>query len=137
MIVNTPEHTVRATAEKFKGTHIHVLLWPSYALLCVCWFKISVSRNALMFVAGAWQTLSSAGLQSVVKNQAAILWEGLSTSYPEVDLYVAVKRMVVDVQRQSELSFFLDVRSLQQGQAVCVQLPPDWGDAEAAESQKD
>lgn len=47
------------------------------------------------------------------------------TSHPEVDLYVAVEWVVVDVQRQRELSLFLDVRSLKQSQTVRVQLPRD------------
>lgn len=58
------------------------------------------------------------------------LWDYWCTSHPEVDLYVAVEWVVVDVQRQSELSVFLDVRCLKQSQTVRVQLPPDWNDRE-------
>lgn len=39
-------------------------------------------------------------------------------SHPKVDLHIAVERVVVDVQRQSELSFFLDMRSLKQSETV-------------------
>lgn len=49
----------------------------------------------------------------------------LCTSHPKVDLYVAVERVVVDIQRQSELNSFLDMRSLEKSQTVWVQLPPD------------
>ena len=49
-----------------------------------------------------------------------------SVSHPKVDLHIAEERVVVDVQRQGELSLFLDVRSLKKSQTVWVQLPPDW-----------
>lgn len=61
-----------------------------------------------------------------------ICWNGADcdtvhkcTAHPEVDLNVAVEWVVVDVQRQSELSLFLDMRSLKKSQTVGVQLPPD------------
>lgn len=58
-------------------------------------------------------------------------------SHPEVHLYIAMKRVVVDVQRQSELSIFLDMRRLKKSQTVCMQLPPDWGKIKDTENQND
>lgn len=57
----------------------------------------------------------------------------MSTSHPEVDLHVAVERVVVDIQRQSELDAFSDVRSLQKSQTVGVQLPPDCSETKDAQ----
>lgn len=58
------------------------------------------------------------------------------TAHPEVDLYVAVEWVVVDVQRQSELSLFLDMRSLKKSQTVGVQLPPDCNKRDKKSSNK-
>lgn len=49
-------------------------------------------------------------------------------SHPEVDLYIAIEGVVVDVEGQLELSFFLDVGRLKQSQRIGVQLPPDCND---------
>lgn len=39
-------------------------------------------------------------------------------SHPEVDLYIAIEGIVVDVEGQLELSFFLDVGRLKQSQTI-------------------
>lgn len=39
-------------------------------------------------------------------------------SHPEVDLYIAIEGVVVDVEGQLELSFFLDVGRLKQSQRI-------------------
>lgn len=49
-------------------------------------------------------------------------------SHPEVDLYIAIEGVIVDVEGQLELSFFLDVGRLKQSQRIGVQLPPDCND---------
>lgn len=58
----------------------------------------------------------------------------MRTSHPEVDLHVAVERVVVDIQRQGELDAFPDVWSLQESQTVGVQLPPHCGEARGGET---